>query len=585
MTYRAPLAEMEFCAAHIIGQDRLAETDLFAEAAPETRSAILDEAAKLCEGALVPVNRDGDLHPARLENGVVRCPPGFREAYTAIAEGGWVGITGNPEHGGMGLPISFATFVNEMMASSCLSLSLNPLMSQGQIEAIEHHAGDEIKALYLPKLTSGQWNGTMNLTESQAGSDVGALSTRAEPNGDGTHAITGQKIFISWGDHDICENICHLVLARLPDGAPGTRGISLFIVPKFIPDENGNPGVANSLRPVSLEHKLGLHGSPTAVMAFDRATGWMIGREHGGMAAMFTMMNNARLGVGVEGLGIAEVATQKAMEFALERKQGRPPKESVDGSGAIIGHADVRRMLMTMKVMTQATRAICYDCAFSLDMARAAASEDDREMHSRRGAFLTPIAKAFGTDTGCEVAHLGVQVHGGMGFIEETGAAQFSRDVRVTAIYEGTNGIHAMDLVGRKLSVDSGAMARSMVAEITATGAELAMAGTEFSAIAEGVVAAAEAATTATDWMLAAPEHNDRAAGGTPYLRLMALALGAHYLGRGALAARGTADADTRLALARFFATQIAPQTAALAGAATQGAAPLYALDEETLTA
>jgi hypothetical protein len=299
------------------------------------------------------------------------------------------------------------------------------------------------------------------------------------------------------------------------------------------------------------------------------------------MAAMFTMMNNARLGVGVEGLGIAEAATQKAMDFAMERKQGRTP----DGSATIIGHADVRRMLMTMKTLTQAARAICYDCAFSLDMARAAASEGDREMHARRGAFLTPIAKAFGTDTGCEVAHLGVQVHGGMGYIEETGAAQLARDVRVTAIYEGTNGIHAMDLAGRKLSVDGGAMARRMVAEITATGGELALAGVEFSALAEAVVAAAEAANSATDWMLAAPEPNDHAAGGTPYLRLMALALGAHYLGRGALAARGTAGADARLALAHFFATQIAPQTVPLAKTAMQGAAPLYALNAETLSA
>ncbi|HUS56148.1 MAG TPA: acyl-CoA dehydrogenase [Thermohalobaculum sp.] len=581
MTYRAPLAEMEFCATHIIGQDRLGATELFADAVPETRSAVLEEAAKLCEGALVPINRIGDQQPARLENGVVRCPPGFKQAYAQIAEGGWVGITGDPAYGGMGLPQCFATFVNEMMASSCLALSLNPLMSHGQIEALEHHASDEIKALYLPKLTSGLWNGTMNLTEPQAGSDLGALATKAEANGDGSYAITGQKIFISWGDHDICENICHLVLARLSDGAPGTKGISLFIVPKFLPDENGNPGVANTLKPISLEHKLGLHGSPTAVMAFERATGWIVGHPHGGMAAMFTMMNNARLGVGVEGLGIAEAATQKAMAFAMERKQGR----TADGSATIIGHADVRRMLMTMKSLTQVTRAICYDCAFSIDMARAAASPDDREMHSRRGAFLTPIAKAFGTDTGSEVAHLGVQVHGGMGFIEETGAAQFSRDVRVTSIYEGTNGIHAMDLVGRKLSVDNGAMARTMVAEIAATGADLAGAGAEFSAIAEAVIAAAEAAQTATDWMLAAPDQNDRAAGGTPYLRLMALALGANYLGRGALSSRSTAGAVSRLVLAHFFATQIAPQTAVLAKAAIQGAAPLYALDAEALTA
>jgi len=480
----------------------------------------------------------------------------------------------------MGLPQCFAVFVNEMMASSCLAISLNPLMSQGQIEALEHHASDAIKDLYLPKLNAGLWNGTMNLTEPQAGSDVGALSTKAEPNGDGTYAISGQKIFISWGDHDVCENICHLVLARLPDGAPGTKGISLFIVPKYIPDADGNPGVANNLRAVSLEHKLGLHGSPTCVMEFTRATGWMVGREHGGMAAMFTMMNNARLGVGVEGLAIAEAATQKAMAYALERRQGRTP----DGSPTIIGHADVRRMLMTMKVMTQAVRAICYDCAFSLDMARAAGSEDDREIHARRGAFLTPIAKAFGTDVGCEVAQLGMQVHGGMGFIEEAGAAQYARDVRVTAIYEGTNGIHAMDLVGRKLSVDGGAMARTMIAEITATGAALAGRQGDFEATAEGVINAAEAAERATSWMLAA-EPNDRAAGATPYLRLMALALGAHYLGRGALAAAGGSDAATRLALAHFFATQIATQCIALERAATQGASPLYALDAETLTA
>ena len=581
MTYRAPVAEMEFCAAHIVGQDRLAETELFAEATQATRSAILDQAARLCEGALVPVNRDGDQHPARLENGVVRCPPGFREAYQAIAAGGWVGITGNPAHGGMGLPQCFATFVNEMMASSCLALSLNPLMSQGQIEALEHHGSDTIKALYLPKLTSGKWSGTMNLTEPQAGSDLGAMTTKAEPNSDGSYAISGQKIFISWGDHDLAENICHLVLARLPDAAAGTRGISLFIVPKYIPDASGAPGVANALRPVSLEHKMGLHGSPTALMEFDRATGWLVGGEHGGMAAMFTMMNNARLGVGVEGLGIAEAATQKAMAFARERKQGRTP----DGSDTIIGHADVRRMLMTMKALTQVARAICYDCAFSLDMARAAPSADDREWHASRGAFLTPIAKAFGTDTGSEVAQLGIQVHGGMGYIEETGAAQLARDVRVTAIYEGTNGIQAMDLVGRKLSVDGGAMARTMVAEIAAAGAELAGAGADFAEISEGVVAAAEAANSATEWMLAAAEPNDRAAGGTPYLRLMALALGAGYLGRGALAARGSAGAGARLALARFFATQIAPQAGALGQAATQGAGPLYAIDAETLTA
>ena len=571
MSYRVPVDEMIFCAEQVVGQGRLAETGLFAEATDETRAAILGEAAKMAEGALVPVQREGDLNPPRLENGVVRCPPGYHDAYRAIAEGGWVGLAASPDYGGMGLPISFATYLNEMMASACLSISLNPLMTQGQIEALEAHASDEIKALYLPKLISGEWNGTMNLTEPQAGSDVGALSTKAEPNGDGTYAITGQKIFISWGDHDLNRNICHLVLARLPDGVAGTKGISLFIVPKFIPDENGEPGVANSLRPVGLEHKLGLHGSPTAVMEYDRATGWMVGPEHGGMAAMFTMMNNARLGVGVEGLGVAEAATQKAVAFALERKQGRTP----DGSDTIIGHADVRRMLMTMKSLTQVARGICYDCALSLDMARAG---DDG--HKARGAFLTPIAKAFGTDTGIEVAGLGIQVHGGMGFIEETGAAQYLRDVRVTAIYEGTNGIQAADLVGRKLA-DGGEAAWALLAEIETTAGHL-----ETTPGLEGIGAAASAAAgcvrTATEWMLSASGINDRLAGATPYLRLWALALGTHYLGRAALADPGNAR---RTALAGFFCHQIAPQTAALATAATQGAAPLYALDADAMGA
>ncbi|MGD1926236.1 MAG: acyl-CoA dehydrogenase [Paracoccaceae bacterium] len=566
MTYRVPVDEMIFTAERVIGQGRLSETERFAEATDDTRAAIITEAAKMAEGAMVPVNRSGDLHPARLENGVVRCSPGYQDAYNAIAEGGWMGISASEEYGGMGLPISFTTYINELMASACLSLSLNPLMTQGQIEALEAHASDEIKSTYLPKLISGEWNGTMHLTEPQAGSDVGALTTKAEPNGDGTYAITGQKIYISWGDHDLNKNICHLVLARLPDGKPGTKGISLFIVPKYLPDENGEPGVANSLRPVSLEYKLGLHGSPTAVMEYDGATGWMVGPESGGMAAMFTMMNNARLGVGVEGLGAAEAATQKAMAFAMDRKQGR----TADGSDTIVGHADVRRMLMTMRTMTMAARGICYDCAFSLDMAHA---DDPDGVHKARGAFLTPIAKAFSTDTGIDVAQMGVQVHGGMGFVEETGAAQFLRDVRVTAIYEGTNGIQAMDLVGRKLS-DGGAAARALLAEI----ADTAAAGGDMGA---ALASAATALGEATEWMLEAPDFNDRAAGCVPYLRGWGLVLGAHYLLKGA-AVEGS---DERTALARFFIHQILPKAHAELAAATQGAAPLYALPAEKLTA
>ncbi len=576
MSYRAPVEEMNFIAGHVIGQDRLAETARYAEATADTRTAILDEAAKMAEGALAPVNRNGDLHPARLENGVVRCSPGYKAAYDAIAEGGWIGISAAEEFGGMGLPISFATYLNEMMASACLSLSLNPLMTQGQIEALEAHASDEIKALYLPKLISGEWNGTMNLTEPQAGSDVGALTSKAEPNGDGTYAISGQKIYISWGDHDLNRNVCHLVLARLPDGVPGTKGISLFIVPKYLPDASGEPGVANSLRPISLEHKLGLHGSPTAVMEYDRATGWMVGPEHGGMAAMFTMMNNARLGVGVEGLGIAEIATQKAIAYARDRKQGR----TADGSETIAGHADVRRMLMSMKVLTQVVRGICYDCAFSLDMGRAADGAE-RELHAARGAFLTPIAKAFGTDTGIEVAGIGIQVHGGMGFVEETGAAQYLRDVRVTAIYEGTNGIQAMDLVGRKLA-DGGAAAKALLDEIGETVDAATAVGGAMTALGTTLEAALTAARETTDVLLAAPDINDRFAGAAAYLRMLALTLGGHYLLKAAMAAPEDA---TRLAMAQFFASSYLPQVTALASSAGQGAAVLYAVDVEKLSA
>ncbi len=558
MAYRSTAPELSFYLNNVLAVERLADTERFAEASADMVEAILGEAGKLCEDVLEPVNRNGDLEPARLENGVVRCSPGFKEAYAAIAEGGWVGITADPEHGGMGLPVTLATCVNEMMSSSCLSLSLNPLMTQGQIEALEAHGSDAIKELYLPKLISGAWTGTMNLTEPQAGSDVGALRSKAEPNGDGSYAVTGQKIYISWGDHDVAENICHLVLARLPDGVPGTKGISLFLVPKFLPDENGNPGVANSLKPISLEHKLGLHGSPTAVMEYDGATGWLVGPEHGGMATMFVMMNNARLGVGVQGLGVAEAALQAAVAYAKDRKQGRVPVEN--GAGAIIDHADVRRMLLEMQAKTSVARAICLDTAISLDMGRATGDA----AWDARGAFLTPIAKAFGTDIGCEVASTGMQVHGGMGYIEETGAAQFYRDVRVTAIYEGTNGIQAMDMVSRKL-MDGGAAAYALLDEIDVEGHPR-------------MAAAVTAVREATDWMVSA-DMNDRFAGATRYLRAFALVLGGHYLVKA-----GTVDVE-RMPLARFYVRQLLPEVAGLCAAACEGAETLYEMPVERLSA
>ncbi|MCX8955005.1 acyl-CoA dehydrogenase family protein, partial [Ruegeria sp. NA] len=398
MPYRTPISDYQFLLDQVVGFDQVAATDKFADASGDVVNAILTEAGKMCEEVMAPLQRPGDLEPARLENGVLRTSPGYADGWKAIAEGGWIGISGNPEYGGMGLPMTITTAVNEMMSAACLSLQLAPLMSQGQIEALEHHASDELKALYLPKMMTGEWSGTMNLTEAQAGSDVGALSAKAEPNGDGTYSITGQKIFISWGDTDFTENVCHLVLARLPDGVPGTKGISLFLVPKFLPDENGDPGAANDLKVVSLEHKMGLHGSPTCVMQYDKAKGWLVGAEHGGMAAMFTMMNNARLGVGGQGVGVAEGAYQHAVAYALERKQGKTP------SGTIIDHADVRRMLLDMRADVYAARAILLANAVAIDMAEATGDAD----WAARAALLTPISKAFGTQTGMRVAETGV---------------------------------------------------------------------------------------------------------------------------------------------------------------------------------
>ena len=565
MPYRAPLTDFRLL-LQVVGFDQVAATDLFADASPATVEAILTEAARLCETTLAPLNRSGDKHPARLENGVVRTSPGFAEGYRAIAEGGWVGMAARPDHGGMGLPMAVATCVNDMMGSACLALQLNPLMTQGQIEALEHHASDALKSLYIPKLISGEWCGTMNLTEPQAGSDVGALRTRAEPLGDGTYAITGQKIYITWADNDFSGNVCHLVLARLPDGAEGTRGISLFMVPKLIPDADGTPGKRNALSVVSLEHKLGLHGSPTAVMQYDGAQGWLVGAPHKGMAAMFTMMNNARLGVGMQGVAVAEAATQQALAYAMDRTQGKTPL----GAGAIIDHADVRRMLAQMKAETFAARAIGLACAVAIDMGRATGSSD----WQARAALLTPIAKAYGTDVGCEVAQMGVQVHGGMGFIEETGAAQFARDVRVTAIYEGTNGIQAMDLVGRKM-MDNGDAVYRLIDEVQADAEAARLVHAD---LAAAVWTAAEALREATEALLA-QDMNDRFGGAVPYLRAFARVLGGHFH------LKATLTDATREPLARFMIKRLLPEHTALLAQVREGSADLYALTPDLLSA
>lgn len=572
MPYRAPVTDYQFLFEHVVGLADVTETERFAEADKDVTDAILTEAGRMCEEVMYPVQRNGDLEGAELENGVVRTSPGYAEAYGQIAEGGWISTSADPEYGGMGLPHTITTAVNEMMSGACLSLQLNPLMTQGQIEALEHHASDEIKAIYLPKLITGEWSGTMNLTEPQAGSDVGALRSKAEPNGDGSYSVSGQKIFISWGDNDFTGNVCHLVLARLPDGVPGTKGISLFIVPRNIPDENGEPGVANSLKVVSLEEKLGLHGSPTAVMQFDGAKGWLVGEPHDGMRAMFTMMNNARLGVGCQGIGAAEGAFQHALAYALERKQGRTPVG--DGTGTIIDHADVRRMLATMKADIFAARAIAMACAVAIDMNSATG---DAEWKAR-AAFLTPIAKAFGTDTGIAVSELGVQVHGGMGFIEETGAAQYARDVRVTAIYEGTNGIQSMDLVGRKL-MDGGEAAYRLLDEIEAHAEE---ARTKLPELAEPVWEATETLRETTEWLVSQSDMNQRFAGSVPFLKGFARVLGAHYHLK---AAMNDEENSSRAKLARFYITRMLPEHVGLLAHAVRGAEDLYAISVDDLSA
>jgi alkylation response protein AidB-like acyl-CoA dehydrogenase len=568
MPYTSPTSDIRFILDHVVPFVSVAETERYAEATPDTVTAILTEAGRLCDEVLAPLNRVGDLNPARLENGIVRTSPGFEGGFRAIAEGGWIGLTAGPDHGGMGLPVALGTAVNDMMSGACLSLQLNPLLTQGQIEALEAHGSDMLKELYLPKLISGEWSGTMNLTEPQAGSDVGALRSKAEPNGDGTYRISGQKIYITWGDADFMANVCHLVLARLPDGAPGTKGISLFMVPKYLPDSDGNPGERNSLRVVSLEHKLGIHGSPTAVMEYDNATGWLVGEEHGGMAAMFTMMNNARLGVGAQGIGIAEAAFQHALAYARDRKQGKAP-----GTGTIVEHADVRRMLTAMKADIFAARSIAYACATAIDMGHATGDAD----WSARAAFLTPIAKAFGTDVGIAVADAGVQVHGGMGFIEETGAAQYLRDARITSIYEGTNGIQAMDLVARKM-MDGGEAAYRLLDEIE--GAAEAARST-LPELAEAAWGAAETLRETTEWLVG-EDLNDRFAGAAPYLRAFARVLGGHYHLKAALAEGG---AGPRTALARFYLKRLLPEHVALLAQVREGADGLYDLSPDDLAA
>ncbi len=561
------------------------------EATEDLVDAILEEASKLARDKLAPINHPADLAGgSKLENGVVRTPDGWKEAYDAFAEGGWNAVPFDSDFGGQGLPWLVGIALQEMWQSANMAWALCPLLTQGAVELLSAHGSDEQKAAWLPKLISGEWTGTMNLTEPGAGSDVGALKTRAEKSGD-HYLIRGQKIFITYGEHDLTDNTVHMVLARTPDAPAGVKGISLFIVPKVMVNPDGSPGGRNDLRCVSLEEKLGIHGSPTCVMAYgdnEGAVGYLVGEENRGMEYMFTMMNNARISVGLEGVSIAERAYQQARAYARERVQG---KTVGNGGGAIIGHPDVRRMLMTMRALTEATRAVTYDLAAMLEISNRHKEENWRTYAARRVALLTPVVKAWCTDMGVEVASLGVQVHGGMGYIEESGAAQHYRDARIAPIYEGTNGVQALDLVGRKLLRDEGEGALEYVDEVHSLINGLNQRSEEdLVAIRRHLAAGVDALDNATHWLLDAAGGNqvDALAGATPYLRLFGIVAGGAMLARLALRATESIEAGgddpilaDKLVVARFYAEQILPQASGLATSISAGAGAIMALDED----
>ena len=591
-TYEAPLKDMRFLLQEMGLLESVNRLEGLEEATPELVDAIFEEAGKLAQEQLAPINHPADLAGgAHFENGVVRTPDGWSEAYRAFVEGGWNAVPFLPEHGGQGLPWLVAIALQEIWQSANMSWALCPLLTQGAVELLAVHGSDEQKATWLPKLVSGEWTGTMNLTEPGAGSDVGALKCKAEPAGD-HYLIRGQKIFITYGEHDMTENIVHMVLARIPGAPAGTKGISLFVVPKFLVGPDGAVGSRNDLRCVSLEEKLGIHGSPTCVMAYgdnEGATGYLVGEENQGMECMFTMMNNARIGVGQQGISIAERAYQQARAYARERVQGKPVAK---GSGAIIGHPDVRRMLMTMRAQTEAMRAVTFDLAAMLDIARRHGEESWRTYADRRVELLTPVVKAWSTDVGVEVASMGVQVHGGMGYIEESGAAQHYRDARIAPIYEGTNGVQAVDLVVRKLLRDEGAAALEYIDELHAlingmnprTEDDLAV-------IRHHFAAAVDALENTTHWILEAgpKDVTDALAGASHYLRLFGIVAGGAMLSRAALRSaealeNGNADRDAytdKMTIARFYGEQILPQAAALAATITVGGKTVMALAED----
>jgi alkylation response protein AidB-like acyl-CoA dehydrogenase len=578
--YQPPLQDIKFVLEHVAGLDAILDYPGHEHADKDLTFGILDEAGRFMADLVAPLNRIGDEEGATLHpDGSVTLPDGYKEAYTQYVAAGWNGVKSPMEYGGHGFPVVVGTAVQELLTTAAMAFSLCPMLTQSAALAMERHASEEQKATYLAKLISGEWTGTMVLSEPEAGSDLGAVRTRAVPQDDGTWRIFGTKIFITWGEHDLAENIIHLVLARAPDAPPGTKGISLFIVPKFLPTEAGEPGERNDVLCTALEHKIGIHASPTCVLSFgedEGAVGYLVGNVHEGMRAMFLMMNDARLHVGVEGLGISERAYQMALAFARERRQGRAAGGDRTDSVPIIEHPDVQRMLVTMRAHIEAMRGLIYDTAARLDGGKHHPDRVKREASAATGRLLTPVAKAWCTDLGVELTSLGIQIHGGMGYVEETGAAQHWRDARIAPIYEGTNGIQAIDLVARKLREADGAVVRGYLEEIAATAAVAAGAGGDLAIIGENLATASAALGGVTEWLLAAGDMRDVLAGASPYLKMFGIVAGGYYLAKAALAAADMpADdrfANEKIATARFYAAQILPQANSLFPAVTAGA-------------
>lgn len=560
MSFTAPAKSIQFLLNHSVDLDAILSAPAFEDVNRELIGDILQGAADFAENKWAPTNWDGDQNPATLKDDNVYSSPGFKEAYQDFVEAAWLSIASPAEIGGMGLPQLVKAGADEMFYAANMALGLCPMLTSSAAKAIHAHASDALQAKYLPKMVTGEWTGAMCLTEPQAGSDLGPVRTKAIDNGDGTYAISGQKIYITWGDHDCADNIIHLVLARLPDAPEGSKGISLFLCPKMFVDDDGNLGERNAFKPIGLEHKLGIHGSPTCVMEFNGATGWLVGEENRGLACMFTMMNEARLFVGVQGVAIGERAYQAALDYANERVQGR----TITGQEAIIGHPDVRRNLIDMKTKLLGARAICMATAAAGDLAVHAGDEDVRKAAHIREALLTPLAKSYGSDIGVEVSSVGVQIHGGMGFVEETGAAQHYRDSRIAPIYEGTNGIQAMDLVGRKLRRDGGEGMRALIADLESIEALAQSSKLDLAVCTHALKSGIETVKTATDIMLNADE-GDALAGATPYLNLVANVISGAYIVRavanGALA--GDELTENMASLARYHALSIMPQAGA----------------------